>query len=101
MLIHKERLSGSTASGALELTTVKLFGHRLKFLQITPLTSTTTWDLTIVDLENDDVVFEKIGQEGTNRYEMSMPLRGKYKFVFANASADELIKVRMDLEEEP
>ena len=100
MLIHKERLSGTASSGALTLTTAKFFGHRMAFLQITPATATTTWDLTITDMENDDIVWSKSGEEGTMRYEMRMPLRGKYKFIFANVSVDEALKVHMGLEEE-
>ena len=100
MLVHKERLSGTAASGSLELRTAKFFGHRLVFLQITPATGTTIWTLNVTDLESDDVIFSKSEEEGTQRYEMRLPLRGKYKFNFTSVSADEVIKVHMGLEEE-
>lgn len=99
MQIHKELLSGSTASGALSLKTAKFFGHMLYFLLVNPTTASTVWDVTITDDETGNVVVEQLQVEGVLRKEMRQPLRGRYTIAIANATADEAFEVELHLKE--
>lgn len=88
MLIHKERLTGSTASGTLVKSTVKFSGVRCNQIYVNPATSTTTYTISITDADGDEV-FREEDVRGKLDKQVDLYLRGVYTFTITNASADE------------
>lgn len=88
MLIHKERLSGSTSGGVLTLTTSKFSGVMLKVIYLTPATATTTYDLTLEDPDGEPIYKEQ-GIQGVLLRELSAVSFGQHKVKITAASADE------------
>jgi hypothetical protein len=97
MLIHKERLTGSTSSGTLALTTARFSGVRCVQIFCKPATAATTYDIKLTD--KDDAVFEELGVEGTLNREVRLPLAGTYTVTISNASSDEAFVFFLGLEE--
>ena len=98
MLIHKERLTGSTASGSLVLTTVKFSGVRLIHIYVKPATASTTYDLLIEDINGDDL-FNELGIQGTLNRTIRIPTYGSHTVTISNALLDEAFVVNLGLEE--
>ena len=98
MLIHKERLTGSTASSSLVLTTVKFSGVRLIHIYVKPITASTTYDLLIEDTNGDDL-FNELGIQGTFNRTVRIPTYGSHTVTISNASADEAFVAVLGLEE--
>src|SRR3990167_474917 len=98
MLIHKERLTGSTASSTLTLTTVKFSGVRLIHIYVNPATASTTYDLLIEDTNGDDL-FDENGIQGLFNRTVRIPTYGSQTVTISNASADEAFVVKLGLEE--
>ena len=98
MLIHKERLTGSTASGSLILTTVKFSGARLVQIYIKPAVASTVYDVEIRDTDSDDV-WEELGIQGTLRRTLRTPISEQLTVAITNASADEAFVVKLGIEE--
>ena len=98
MLIHKERLTGSTASGSLTLTTAKFSGVRLINIYVNPTTASTTYDLLIEDLNSDDI-FEELGIQGQLNRTVRIATYGSHTVTISNASVDEAFVVKLGLEE--
>lgn len=88
MLIHKERLSGTTASGVVTLTTAKFSGVLLHLIYLKPATDTTTYDLEITDLDNEPI-YKELGIQGRLLREVRIPTNGQHKVKITAASADE------------
>ena len=99
MLIHKERLTGSTASGSLTRTTAKFSGVVCKQLYIKPTTATTTFNVAITD-KDADTVYEEVGYQGTLIREVEIPLSGNYTVSITSASADEAFTIFLAVQEE-
>lgn len=98
MLIHKERLTGSTASTSLILTTTKFSGVRLVNIYVNPATASTTYDLLIEDSSGDDI-FEELGIQGQLNRTVRIATFGSHTITISNASADEVFVVKLGLEE--
>jgi len=88
MLVHKERLSGTTSGGVLTLTTAKFSGVLLHLIYIKPATATTTYDLAIEDPDGEQI-YSELGVQGTFLREVRTPTFGTHKVKITAASADE------------
>ena len=98
MLMHKERLTGSTASGALTLTTSKFSGSLCKQIYIAPAIATTTYNVAITDPDSD-TVFEELSFEGTLNRAVDFPLIGIYSIAITSSSADEAFTTYLSVQE--
>ena len=98
MLVHKDRLTGTTSSGALTLTSSRFCGVLCSQIMVAPATSSTTYDLSITDSDSD-TVFDDFNVEGTLLREVRIPMSGVYTITISNASADEAFVVKFGTEE--
>ena len=101
MLIHKERLTGSTSSGSLTLTTIKFSGIRLINIDVIPTNTggtKTIYDVLIEDSANDDL-FQELGIESILHRTVRIATYGSLKVTISNASQDEAFVVVLKAEE--
>jgi hypothetical protein len=77
----------ATVSGSWSGNTPKLY-RELAELCISPTTSTTTYDVKIVD-ERGFTVFSRLNRLGEYVATMCLPCRGIYTLAITNASKDE------------
>lgn len=98
MLIHKERLTGTTASGSLTLTTKKFSGVWCTQVYVKPLTATTTYTIAITDHDNDEMFKEEAIQGKLDR-QVNLLMREAYTVAITSASADEAFIVVLNVKE--
>lgn len=98
MLIHKERLTGSTASGSLTKTTSKFSGVQCSQVYVNPATSTTVYTVTITD-HDGDVVFKEDAVQGKLDRQVHLYLREAYTIAITGATADEAFVMFLGLKE--
>lgn len=99
MLIHKHRMSITPSSGDGSASTLKFSGGLLTQIYTQAKTSTTIYDLALVD-EDDDTVFEIEAIEGgTEEHSVYLPLRGIYTVQINDSTVDEEIVVKIMVEE--
>ena len=99
MLVHKERVSGTVASGALTLTTGRLQGGLCRQIYANPATASTSYSITIRD-DAGDTVYAATGQTGRLDQKVTFPVRGVYTIAFTSVSADEVITAFLGVQEE-
>lgn len=98
MNIHPELVKLTTVAGSASGNTQKLMGLCYQIL-VKPATSTTSYDISFVD-ETGITVYERLTETGTLSEINSLPMKGVYTISLANATANELIVVKLLLREE-
>lgn len=99
MLIHKHRMSIIPSSGDGSANTLKFSGGLLTQIYTKATTSTTIYDVALVD-EDNDTVFELNAIEGeTEEHSVYLPLRGMYTVEVNDSTVDEAIVVKLMVEE--
>lgn len=89
MLFYPLRIINKTASsGAWSFNSPKLTSAILKQVVLKAATATTAFDFSMTD-EYNNIVYSRVGETGTLRQEMDLPLKGIYTIAVANASNDE------------
>ena len=86
---YEIEISQTASSGAWSFNTGKLVSCLLKQIIIKAATSTTTFNLTITDRNNNIVYFTETPATGTLRVEVEIPLKDVNTIAESNASADE------------
>ena len=98
LLITPIEISQTASSGAWSFNTPKFSGADLRQIILSPVTATTTYNLTITD-EKDNIVYDKDGITGYFSDLVYLPLRGIYTIAVDTSSADELYTGRLLVEE--
>ena len=98
MLVHHEKITGTTVTGTFTANTQRLKFGLLREVIVKPATETTTYD---VSLTNDQslVVFQRKAQTGSIGIEVALPIHAIYTFKIDNASEDEAFTAQMIMEE--
>jgi len=97
--IHKVRESIVPSSGNGSANTLKFSGAELIQLYTKAATSTTIYDLSLVD-EDGDVVLEFNAIEGEHEeHAIYIPLRGVYTIQITDSTRDEAIITKLMIEE--
>lgn len=91
---HKEE---TASGGAISFNTDDLRGVVYRTF-VKPLTSTTTYDLTITD-DNGLIIYSKNGLRGTLNDLTQYTVKGIYTVAVANASPNELFEFQIEYEE--
>lgn len=87
MLIHKEKISGTTSSGLLSGNTTPMRGM-CHSVSVQPATETTVYDIKITDSDSVDV-YERLSETGTLSELLVLPIEGTYTVAVSNATVDE------------
>jgi len=98
MLIHKETVTGTPASGSVTYTSNKLVGGIIKLINVYPLTATTTYAVELRD-ESGDTLWRQTNNTGEVVVEANIPVRGKVQTVITSASVDELFTTKLHVQE--
>jgi len=87
IVVHKQKSTITASSGA-ATDTIKILQGVLKQVFVEATTSTTTFDVSLVDIHGL-TVYEFNDVTGTLNEMMDTPAYGNYTLTIANASADE------------
>jgi hypothetical protein len=87
IIVHKQTAT-VTASGGSASATVRILSGVLKQLFVEAATSTTTFDVTLVDIHGL-TVYEFLDITGILNEHTDLPAYGNYTLNITNASADE------------
>lgn len=98
MTIHKEILTGSTVSGSLDVNTKEPFMGIMRQIIVSPTTSTTTYNLDIID-DEDLKVFCETSINGHYAPEVALPVRGIYTVSISSSTVDESFAIELNVEE--
>jgi hypothetical protein len=100
MLICKVRTNIVPSSGDGSSNTPRFLGAELVQVYLKATTSTTIFDFSLID-EDNDVVYEIEGIEGEyNQFGIYVPLHGIYTMQIVDSTVDEAITVKLMVEEE-
>ena len=99
MLIHKHKALLYSVSGTASENTLKFSGAQLIQVFIESATSTNIFDLSLVDEDGDEVYREDAIEGYFEEHSVYIPLRGVYTIVISDATIDELIEVKLMVEE--
>lgn len=101
MLYDKKKYTVTISGGTGAFVTEGMKGC-IELLTVTPTTSTTTWDLTLLDRDKD-IIFNRQSETGTLFYIDGLPvgLDGLERFMgtFANVTANENIVISFRIRE--
>jgi len=97
-LIHIDKLTGSTSSGSLVVTTTARLQGILRQLIVSPATDTTTWDIKMTDADSI-ISLQRTGRTGLLSEELALPLHGTYTITVSGASADEVFTIKLIVQE--
>ena len=99
ILIHKDTLSGTTSGGTLSVNTSNLkVGGLLSIVCAKPTTSTTIYDIKIVD-NGGFTIYERTSETGELAEEVLLPVRDVHTVTISNASRDEAFSLRLYIRE--
>lgn len=96
-LIHPEKLSGSTSSGAFTVNTQKLNGV-LRQVIVNPTTPTTIYDVSITNYHSN-TVYERASEQGELSEEVQLPAYGIHTVAITNATNDESFSIQLVVED--
>ena len=99
MLINSLLISQTAASGAWSFNTQKLVSSLIRQIIVKAATSTTTFDFTITDNNNNIVYTTDTKATGTLRVELTIPISGICTFAVANSSVDEAFTGKVSIQE--
>jgi hypothetical protein len=99
MLIHKHRMSITPSSGDGSANTLKFSGGLLTQLFTQAKTSTTIYDVALVDEDNDTIFEIEAIEGGTEEHSVYLPFRGIYTVQVNDSTVDEAIVVKLLVEE--
>lgn len=99
-IVHHEVNVNQTASGgAWSFNTSKLKSGLLRLIVIKPLTSDTTYRLTITDSKNNIIYYNETAVTGTLREQLLIPVKDVNTIAVSGASRDELFSGLLSVEE--
>ncbi len=95
--IHPEQLQLTVLLGSVSGNTQNLMGI-CHHIAIKPATSTTQYDISIVD-SSGIVVYERTGEIGTLSELLELPVRDIYTISLTNVTVDELFIIKLNIRE--
>ena len=87
-IVHKEKLTGTAASGTFAVNTSARLHGLLYNIIVKPTTTTNTYNIKIVD--NDDMtIWERISETGAFSEQVRLPMRDAHTLTVSSATIDE------------
>ena len=93
-LIDEARLTGTITGGNLNVDFSFALGVIVKQIIVTTSTDTTTFDVKIVD-KNNDIVYQRDSEVGCLNELLDLPIKGSYTLFITNATADDSVVVKI------
>ena len=98
MTIHPETLSGTASSGTFNVSTVAHLKGILRQVLASPATSTTQYDIKIVN-NASLTIYERTSETGGLAEEVPLTRFVSYTVTISNSTVDELFTIHLVVEE--
>jgi len=87
-ILDKIRQIDTASDGSVNFDFSYPNGVMVKQIIVSPATATTTFDIAIID-SNDEVIYQRIGETGALNELLELPTKGSYTCQITNSTADE------------
>ena len=99
MLVHKHKARIQVTAGSGSENTLKFSGAQLVQVFMESATSTNIFDFALIDEDNDEIYTATAVEGYAEEHSVYIPLRGVYTISITDATIDEIIEIKLMVEE--